>query len=259
MMMSELILAAEAVPTPAELNNLSTQMLREELARSVELTARHLMRLATIWAELERRGEDLSDLRVGLAAFLPQIAARQLSADAVIRFAGQKLLLNAVATLPLPEQERLARGGSVQLLSYDGHGETVVVDVPAHALSTQQVRQVFDLGKVRSIDEQRPRLMRPAPPKKKADITTDVRYDRQTGLVQIGRRRVPIAEILAAVSREHREAQESSSEEKTSKVLIEMTEEQHRNLRINGAKSGVPLKDLALTAVMQAGLLDESA
>ncbi|OVE49471.1 hypothetical protein [Chromobacterium violaceum] len=256
--MNELILADEVVPTPAELNNLSTQTLREELARSVELTARHLMRLATIWSELERRGEDLSDLRVGLAAFLPQIAARQLSADAVIRFAGQKLLLNAVATLPLAEQERLARGGSVQLLSYDGHGDAVVVDVAAHALSAQQIRQVFDFGKIRSIDEQRPRLMRPAPPKKKA-ISTDVRYDRQTGLVQIGRRRVPIAEILAAVSREHNEIQESSGEDKISKVLIELTEEQHRNFRINGAKSGAPLKDLAFIAVLQAGLLDASA
>ena len=258
--MNELILADEVVPTPAELNNLSTQMLREELARSVELTARHLMRLATIWAELERRGENLSDLRIGLAAFLPQIAAGQLSADAVIRFAGQKLLLNAVATLPLPEQERLARGGAVQLLSYDGHGEAVAIDVAAHTLSGQQIRQVFDFGKIRTIDEQRPRLLRPAPPKNKAKSdATEVRYDRQTGLVQIGRRRVPIAEILAAVSREHNEVQESSGADKISKVLIEMTEKQHKNFRINGAKSGATLKDLAFVAVLQAGLLDESA
>ncbi|WP_406850120.1 hypothetical protein [Chromobacterium phragmitis] len=257
--MSELILAAEAVPTPAELSNLSTQMLREELARSVELTARHLMRLATIWAELERRGEDLSDLRIGLATFLPQIAARQLSADAVIRFAGQKLLLNAVATLPLPEQERLARGGSVKLLSYDGHGEAVAVDVPAHALSAQQIRQVFDLGKMRTIDEQRPRLIRPPAPRKNADITADVHYDRQTGLVQIGRRRVPISEILSAVSREHSDDIEAAAAEATSKVVISLTEQQHRNFRINGAKSGAALSHLAFAAVLKSGLLDESA
>ena len=73
--------------SPQVLGSMSTQQLRAALAQSLTISARHLAYLASVWGELEKRGEDLSDLRTGLAVYLPQIAAGRLDADAVIRFA----------------------------------------------------------------------------------------------------------------------------------------------------------------------------
>ncbi|OWY39355.1 hypothetical protein CEK28_08525 [Xenophilus sp. AP218F] len=253
--MSELILAGEALPTPAELNNLSSQMLREELAKSIELSARHLMRLAAIWMELERRGEDLSDLRVGLAAYLPHIAAGQLSADAVLRFAGQRTLLNMVATLPIDEQQRLARGGAVKLLTQNPDGDIVEIDTPAHALTAAQVRQVFDQGKIRTPAEQRPRLqLHAAKPKPKAREA--IHYHPSSGVVSIGRKRVPLADIIAAVSASKIAApQAEEGEERKPLPPLPVTPDQHRALRIHAARTGETMTGLQLAALHALGLL----
>ncbi len=123
--------------SPANLETWSTADLRRELARGIEVTAEHLRRLAAIWRELERRGEDLTSLRKGLAFYLPLIAADKVDAYLVSRFAGSGELLRIAATLPVGVQRELAReDAAVPLWAPSGAlpGDS---HLPAHLLGSR--------------------------------------------------------------------------------------------------------------------------
>lgn len=242
--------------TPDELINLSTQSLRDELARTLTLSAQTLQRLAGIWQELERRGEDLSDLRAGLAGYLPLIAAGQLDAEVVVRFAGNKTLLGTISRLPLPEQHRLAIGGNVEILNIDENGNEVVTQVPAHALSATQARQIFADGWVRKPEEQRavialrrnssqsPRLG--GKPKK-------IGIDRKTGTIKIGRTRVQPGDLLAVLCDLYPDTESDADRDKA--IPIRLTDAEHRRLKITAAESGQTVDRLLRLAAHQAGLI----
>jgi hypothetical protein len=74
------------------------------LARLLGFTAENLLRLAVVVAELESRGEDLSDLKIGLLPILRQIAAGTLLPEVVVYYAGKPLAMKRIAALPPAEQ-----------------------------------------------------------------------------------------------------------------------------------------------------------
>lgn len=136
---------------PADLGTLSTDVLKRRLAEQMELSARHLVEMAAIWTELERRGEDLSALRGSLTDYLPMIAAGDLDAEAVVRYAGSRQLLRYLATLSLDQQRNLLDAGEVDLVLSES-GETTRRKL-SH-LSGREVTRVFGHGLVRSPREQ---------------------------------------------------------------------------------------------------------
>lgn len=91
----------------------STEELRAELAAALKLTAEHLVRLALVWAELERRGEDLSALKNGIGKYLPMIASGAVLAETVVAFAGEPLMLSRAAKLPVDQQLKAIEAGTV--------------------------------------------------------------------------------------------------------------------------------------------------
>ncbi|XYQ55708.1 hypothetical protein ACS91J_04590 [Pectobacterium carotovorum] len=118
-----------------ELTTISTANLKRLFIEGVKLTAQNLKNLSLIWVELERRGEDLSDLRSSITDFLPVIAGGSLSPDAVLKFAGQKKLLSAIATLPLSEQTRLVDGGTIEYVDDEGNIRDVFPqEIPAKSV-----------------------------------------------------------------------------------------------------------------------------
>lgn len=139
--------------------SMDTQELRAELARALTITSETLQYLAAIWRELERRGEDLSDLRSGIGGYLPMIASGHVAAEAVVAFAGRRGALKAVSTLPLSRQLALASGERVAIVERDPQGKLVEKEIPVSALSTAQVARVFDEGRIRLPVEQRRRLL----------------------------------------------------------------------------------------------------
>lgn len=182
---------------PADLTAASTADLRAELARGLALTADTLTRLGRVWAELESRGEDLSDLRRGLGRTLPLIAAGRLAAEAVVAFAGRPGVLDRLAGLPLVEQRRLAAGGPVAVITPADPG--TVEELPLAALPTSRVRLVLDGGEVLTPAEQRVRLpARRGKPKPAADHRYRPRLDGDT--LHVGRMAVPLVDVLAALS-----------------------------------------------------------
>lgn len=109
---------SDLVPVPpaaagldlARLRAASTADLRAELVNALKLTAGHLCYLAAVWQELEARGVDLGDLRRGIGAYLPLIAAGTVAAETVVAYAGQPRLLKQIGGLPVDRQRRIAAG-----------------------------------------------------------------------------------------------------------------------------------------------------
>lgn len=142
----------------SDLSRVATEDLRRELAQAIGITAKTLGYLAHIWRELESRGEDLSDLRTGLMAYLPLIADGRLEPELVVRCAGQAMLLKAASEIPLPEQRRLLDEGAV-VAEIDHDGEIVEVRRPLEHLSSADTRRLFSGTTLRTPQEQA-RLLR---------------------------------------------------------------------------------------------------
>lgn len=131
-----------------------TDDLKRELAEAVGVTARTLRRMAVIWRELERRGEDMSALRGGLMGYLPMIAEDRLEPELVVRGAGQATMLKAAMALPLHQQRQIIEKG-VPVARLDPEtGDIAVENVPIEKLSIYDVRQAFAPDGIRGQGEQ---------------------------------------------------------------------------------------------------------
>jgi hypothetical protein len=246
------------LPVDTELLNMSSQALRERLAQSLTMTAQHLQHLSRIWAELERRGEDLSDLRTGLAVYMPQIAAGRLDAGAVIRFAGQPTILRSIAGLPLERQQALANGEPVPVLTVNADGKYEPTDMPAYALTAAQARMVFDGDKIRSGDEQRAMLesarvskaarVRPGPQNR-------VRYDAKADVLRIGRSSATVGEVTAALATANQGGSTAVSTPADIQVLTKFTESEHRMLKVRAAEAGMSVQEYMRTILKGACVL----
>ena len=190
-------------PTPdnwLDLSVLTISELRTELTREIGDFAQRLIRLAAVWIELEKRGEDLSDLRSGLNVYLPAIAAGTVLADTVVRFSGRPQLLKAIAQLTPTHQQELLDKGTVPLVISE-HGKYSHRMLPVHALSSPQIRQVFGERTIRTEGEQIAILSRPVVTWKPGKIASrgNVHVDRSAGTVRIGRSIAAADDIIAAL------------------------------------------------------------
>jgi hypothetical protein len=257
--MDEIVKVDFNLPSPFELGNLSTQTLRSHLAQSLTMTAKHLKLLSLIWAELEKRGEDLSDLRIGLAPYMSQIAAGLLDAEAVIRFAGQPTVLKSVALLPLEKQRNIALGEPVEVLTSADNGKYESVKLPAYTLTGAQARQVFSGEKIRSLTEQlalvessrmkSTRRVAPGPQNR-------VRYDKQADVLRIGRASATIGEVMAALT-EGAEYDQDDIGQADIQINFRITERQKRQIRIRAAEAGLPIEKFLLKLVCKYARISE--
>ena len=196
-------LMANALETPEQIQGADTAVLRQQLANSLTLTARTLKYLALIWQELEKRGEDLSDLRTGLAVYLPQIADGTLDAAFVVKYAGQRMLMQAAGKLPLEEQSRLAAEGMVELVRLNESDDIVKEQVSLHRLSSRDVRYVFSEDHLRSAKEQLKMRENESKREEKKPPTRTVRVAKvndKTEMLAIGGRRIKIEAVVDALS-----------------------------------------------------------
>lgn len=235
---------APAPLTPPELGSMSTQQLRTRLAQSLTLSARHLSYLAVIWAELERRGEDLSDLRTGLAAYLPLIAAGTLDAEAVVRFAGRPSVLRALAALPREQQSALTRGEPVHVLTVNAVGEYESTDMPAHLLTPAQARMVFGDAGLRPVTEQRAMLesARVSAKRRTRPGAQRVRYDAASDTLRIGRASASVGEVIEAITSASKR-RPALDDELSAMVQTRLTQSESRMLKARAAESGLGLSE----------------
>lgn len=243
-----------AALTPESVRQLDTAALRELLASGITGMADSLARSALAWAELERRGEDLSDLRRGLTRYVPLIASAQLAAEAVVAYANRPTLLDALRGMPLAEQRALAAGRAVEVI--DPADPSAVNAVPLVALPAAVIRLVVSDGQVRTPAQQR-LAFRPRPKKEKSSRHFRPRYDRETGAVQVGRMSVSLADLMVELSSaagpDHVIPADMPAEYKT--VRLRLTDAEYARLQAAAGKTELPDWELARKALRAFGLI----
>lgn len=193
-------------------NNLSviaemdTQQLKQELAKTLNITADYLVYIAAIWQELEMRGEDMSSLQHGMMAYIPMIATKQLDARLVVDYAGQKTLLSALAKLPYHQQIKLAQSGTVDITELSPDGSQIINTTCLSDLSARQVYQVFGDGELKTPEQQyrillaREAVRKTIPGKKTYRMTSNIKPDGQV-LVIAGKHGVSIDLIKQIIAK----------------------------------------------------------
>lgn len=185
---------------------METPVLLRELRRALAVTAETIAYLGDVWRELERRGEDLSAYRVGLGEYLPLVAAGQLAPEAMVNFTGRLQLLRAVRLLPVDKQRQLAAGATVTVIREDREtGILTPNEVPAVNLTGEQIRLVFDSGRMRDVAEQvnmiesarvAARRRRSLP----ASRHYRIHVDKAAKTVKIGRMVLPLQAVIDALT-----------------------------------------------------------
>ena len=170
-----------SLPT-ADLQAMSTEMLKAQLAKAVSITAEYLAYIAMVWQELERRGEDMTAMRHGLMAYVPMIANKELDARVVVNYAGQKTLIALMSNLPLHEQQALIERGSVDIVELGDDKQQLVRTIALGDLTASQAYQAFGDGEIRPVPQQYQLLLlrdkegirRPI---KRARVTSNIKID----------------------------------------------------------------------------------
>ena len=129
--------------TQAEAHSLATMAtddLWSALRDQMEITAVHVQRMAEIWIELERRGEDMSAMRSGIGQYLAAVARGKLLPGVVVRLAGNQIALRGVSTLTLENQRLLLDHGSVRVR----RDTDSTVEVPIHRLTAADIHRAVD-------------------------------------------------------------------------------------------------------------------
>lgn len=198
-----------------ELRTASNDELKAELAKSLEITSRHLRYLAKIWRELESRGEDMSNLRHGLMAYLPMIADERVDPRLIVNYAGQKTLLSFISQLPNKVQKEIAETGYVTLVKID-EGISTEVQTQLSKLSVSEIHRVFDIDRksVRTPDEQRLILESPKKKNKKLPhITRFVGFERRNeqDLIIVSGKRVSVNTVISAMMEQYPDLKEDLS------------------------------------------------
>ena len=169
------------IPTAAELSKWTTDELRQDLANCLSLTAATLTRAAAVFVELERRGEDLTELRKGWGWTFPMIADGRLAAEAVVRFCGMPTHLRALVGLPLDQQRKIAAGEPIEVVMRDDPKTTV--QIPLKQIRADILPVVFQNGEVMPPAAQRVNLRAQAKAIRQQDKTPAKTYRIQTGPV----------------------------------------------------------------------------
>lgn len=231
----------------SEIATATTSFLRDELARGLTLTADTLTRLGAIWAELERRGEDLSDLRAGLARTLPLIASGRLAAEAVVAFAGRPLVLRCLEGVPVEEQRRLADGAPIPVYL---PGEDAPQSLPVSRIPSAAITRVIADGMIRTPAEQRMAIKsRKKKPKERKHTVTADKDDRT---IRIGHITVPITSVIAALVDAAGGSVEvtESGDRPARTIAAKVTDEEKERIESAAKALGVTVQDLVRKAVI---------
>ncbi|MGA2032311.1 MAG: hypothetical protein ABSG68_08660 [Thermoguttaceae bacterium] len=246
-----------ALASPSALSTAPTEELRSRLSGLLARTADDLREMAGIVAELERRGEDLSGLRLGIVDHLRRIAAGQLLPEIVVRYAGYPQLLRVATSLPLPDQERMLVDPAVQLAVWR-EGRIEFRQADPLCLSPAQLRQVYAGDRIRSEQEQIGYLeSRATPAKAKTVRRGKVWADRQRGALRYGKAVLAVGDVLAALA-ELRGFDDAGTAEDAELTMqqVRCSQAEARALKMAAAQSGCTVTELVRRALWSAGLFE---
>ncbi|MFZ7136641.1 hypothetical protein ACLSZP_09615 [Avibacterium avium] len=181
---------------------MSVDDLKNELAKTLTVTAEYLGYVAAIWQELEFRGEDLSHLRHGMMTYIPLIATKQLDARLVVNYAGQKTLLSSLSRLPIEQQQKLIASNIIDVVDIDADNKQVIKKIALSDLTAAQIYQVLGDGEIKRPDQQYQNLLvkqkinQKLSPKKTYRMTKNIKLsDDKKVLIVAGKHGVAIDDL----------------------------------------------------------------
>lgn len=231
---------------------LGTAQLRAELSRALERTAAHLMRLALIVRVLEERGEDLSDLRLGLLPYLRQIAYGRILPEVVVRFAESPALVRTIAALPPPDQRRLAAGEPVPLVVAREGGHDIRMADPLR-MTAAQIHQVFRHGRICDESEQLLTLEGRGRKPARRSVGRILVDRRQKGLV-VGRVFLTVVQVVEALALLAETDEDADDDSYSSPVVTHLTVGQHDALKAAALRGRTTVTRLVRRALAAYGL-----
>lgn len=249
--------AVEVLTEPSlDLSRVSTADLRAAFCAVPGQIIERLHHAAAIWKELERRGEDLSDLRAalkGLGFYIPFIAAGTVDPLAVVRFATKSTLLRHVVLLPIDQQRHLAAGGLVTV--YLG-GDDDAVELDPLSLKPHLLARVFDGKKgIRPPEEQRVYLARVAERQTAPMSGSKVRFDPELRAFKVGRTTIPMHQISRAVTATQRPAEIVAERRE---ALPQVPARYARAVRARAEEMGLSPEELVIRALQAMGIGGEA-
>lgn len=126
--------------------------LRRGIEKCMGIAAKNIVMAAVMFSELERRGENTSDLRLSYPYLYRRIAAGQVLGSLIQLAFKDPQLLSRMSKLPLTEQKKIAERG-VDVVVIDNGKMTVERKAPTD-LRPGQVCQVFAKDHERTHEEQ---------------------------------------------------------------------------------------------------------
>lgn len=120
----------------------------------IGISAHAVALAARIWAEMERRGLDMSHYRKGLQFYLPLVVRGKLLPEMVEEVEGDADVLRPIAALTRDRQKELLQAGCLPV--YDSKRQEIMM-VPLEKLKAEQADLAIDekLGALRSAEEQK--------------------------------------------------------------------------------------------------------
>ena len=190
-----------------QIQSASITELKTELSKSLKITSDYLVYMSLIWSELNRRGEDMSELKSGLFQYIPLIATNQLDASLVVEFAGNKTLLSALSRLPLDQQKEIAISKKIPFIELGESLEMVETELD---LTTARPRQIYQVlggeSGFRNSNEQYLYLkaknkVKRKPRNKSRTTLSNIEFDDENEYLLVGDdHRVKIEKVLNALS-----------------------------------------------------------
>jgi len=181
------------------IESLSNDEIKSQIRQLLDRSAETFKELAARMRLLKDRGVDLSDLRTGLGIWIERIAYGQIRAEVVAAFQVSIFLLNQIARLPVPDQDRLLPSdATVEVAIRQGESFTTLRMKPI-ALTKAQRYQVFAPDHLRSVEEQVVYLRSQIIPVKPKRVFPGIEVDKRRRCVRIGNREIHAKELADLV------------------------------------------------------------
>ncbi len=123
--------------------------LIEQLQECLSITIHHIITLATIVRRLDECDVELK-VEFAMLPYIRRVAYGQMVPELLVTLQGEQALLDKVATLPIPDQESIAKNKSLKVMELGGDHRKV----PPLCLTKREMSQVFGRGKIRTEAEQ---------------------------------------------------------------------------------------------------------
>lgn len=192
--------------------------LRQIIRDGLRMIAESYLRMALALRALEEGGDDLEWARDELGAqtygWLRRIGHNQMLAKVVVAFKKNAAAVEAVSRLPIPDQDKVIKAKRVSMVVVTNAGKADTIKAEVATMGKEQLRQVFDGGRIR--DEAEQRLWLEA--RRQVATTTPepekfgpFEYDRERDVILfLGKRGEPVSptivkSLAAAIKRRERQ------------------------------------------------------